>query len=108
MELLKKYYFEKEKENLRLKEELNQYRTKISKHENSPLNQKMDYNTQPISCENLDDDKDFFKESLKNYDSNFPKFDLNKQKLSTLKISNNKVVFIVIQARKDNGYGKNL
>ena len=40
LELMKKYYFEKEKENLRLKEELNQYKTKLTKNESSSLTQR--------------------------------------------------------------------
>ena len=59
LELMKKYYFEKEKENLRLKEELNQYKTKLTKNESSSLTQRQDYNTQPVTMENLEDDNDF-------------------------------------------------
>ena len=95
LELMKKYYFEKEKENLRLKEELNQYKTKLTKNESSSLTQRQDYNTQPVTMENLEDDNDFFKESLKNPDANFHNSELNTRKLSTLKISSNRVQLLL-------------
>ena len=45
--------------------------------------------------ENLEDDNDFFKESLKNPDANFHNSELNTRKLSTLKISSNRVQLLL-------------
>ena len=99
MELLKKYYFEKEKENMRLKEELNTYKTKIPNPESNQLSQKPEINTQPLGCENLEEDNDFFREQLVNYGSTL-KTDTNSKKTSTQKLPHSKVIINKSRLRK--------